>query len=253
MPDASTAVIRLERAREDVPAISEGTRGTDASREQGASESGPPSAGEHVPAPEPASGVEAGEADSKQAMEQTAVEQVAVEMDANLATTLGRPKTSDAPTGQLGSMLGGRSMFAARMADPQQGDEVALADTTGLKEAYDEEAVRKAWAELVEDTRSRNKVGLAATLANGRLDFEDPLLRLTVSNQVQFTELKECATELLHFIRVRVGNGDIAFEVEVSEAGPAPEFLTPMDRYRKWAEANPALEQLRTRLDLDLG
>lgn len=176
-----------------------------------------------------------------------------LELDANLATTLGRPKMSDAPTGRLGSLLGGRSMFASGVAEPQVGDEVALSDTSALKSSYDEAAVRAAWSALVEDTRSRNKLGLAATLATGRLDFEDPVLKLTVSNQVQFSELKECATELLHFIRVRVGNGDIAFEVEIGEGMPAPEFMTPMDRYRKWAEANPALERLRTRLDLDIG
>ena len=39
----------------------------------------------------------------------------------------------------------------------------------------------------------------------------------------------------------------------VSEVEAAPAFLSPKDRYTKWAEENPALEVLRKRLDLDLG
>jgi hypothetical protein len=31
------------------------------------------------------------------------------------------------------------------------------------------------------------------------------------------------------------------------------EFLTPKDRYQRWAEEQPALDALRKRLDLDLG
>lgn len=127
-----------------------------------------------------------------------------------------------------------------------------MSDTSGLKADYDQEKVMAAWSALVEDLRTKNKMGLAATLSTGELTFEDPTLRLVVANQVQFDELKECATELLHFVRTHVGNGSIAFDVAVGEAVAAPAFLSPKDRYLRWAEENPALESLRNRLDLDL-
>lgn len=174
------------------------------------------------------------------------------ELDADLATTLGKPKMSKAPTGKLGSLLAGRSMLApgAGLNEEEGGD--ALSDTSGLKADYDQEKVMAAWSALVEDLRTKNKMGLAATLSTGELTFEDPTLRLVVANQVQFDELKECATELLHFVRTHVGNGSIAFDVAVGEAVAAPAFLSPKDRYLRWAEENPALESLRNRLDLDL-
>jgi hypothetical protein len=56
----------------------------------------------------------------------------------------------------------------------------------------------------------------------------------------------------LHFIRVHVGNGSIGLEVELGELDAPVEFLTPKDRYDQWASAQPALETLRKRLDLDL-
>ncbi len=176
-------------------------------------------------------------------------------IDADLAATLGKPKQTAVPAGKLGSLMAGKSMFATRMEEKEamEEGEVDLDHTTTLKSGYDEALVRSAWESLVEEMRKRNKMGLAATLSTGELDFDDPILRLTVANQVQFNELKECATELLHFIRVKVGNGTIGLEVEVAEDAPAPEFLTPKDRYMRWAGERPSLETLRKRLDLDIG
>jgi len=175
------------------------------------------------------------------------------EIDADLATTLGRPKVSHETTGKLGALLAGRSMLVpgAVTGDEVEGD--GLSDTSKLQNAYDQDRVMKAWADLILDLREKNKMGMAATLATGGLTFEDPVLKLVVANDIQYEELKESATELLHFIRVRVGNGKIAFEVEVGEEVAAPKFLTPKDRYQHWAADNPAVEELRIRLDLDLG
>ena len=181
-------------------------------------------------------------------------EPVAKEIDADLAATLGKPKMAATATAGLGSLLGGRSMFAEEVAQGTSADEEGLeADLSGLKGEYDEAKVMGAWQALVEDMRSKNRMGLAATLSTGGLAFKDPVLKLTVANQIQYDELKECATEVLHFVRTRVGNGGIAFEVEVDEEAPSVAFLTPKDRYKGWESANPALEKLRKRLDLDLG
>ena len=181
-------------------------------------------------------------------------EPVVKEIDADLAATLGKPKMAATATAGLGSLLGGRSMFAEEVARGTQAEEEALeADLSGLKGEYDEAKVMGAWQALVEDMRSKNRMGLAATLSTGGLTFKDPVLKLTVANQIQYDELKECATEVLHFVRTRVGNGGIAFEVEVDEEAPSVAFLTPKDRYKGWESANPALEKLRKRLDLDLG
>ena len=175
------------------------------------------------------------------------------EIDADLATTLGRPKVSSAPTGKLGALLGGRSVLVPDSVTGEGGEGEGLSDTSHLKGDYDHDRVMSAWADLIQDLRDKNKLGMAATLATGGLTFQDPALKLVVANDVQYEELKECATELLHFIRVKVGNGGIAFEVEVGEEVAAPKFLTPKDRYQHWAADNPALEELRVRLDLDLG
>lgn len=205
-----------------------------------------------VPSAEtPQSAGEAGEASGE--VEEALQNASQAEMDANLATTLGRPKVSNAPTGKLGALLGGRSVLVPDSVTGGGGEGEGLSDTSHLQGAYDHDRVMLAWADLIQDLRDKNKLGMAATLATGGLTFQDPALKLVVSNDVQYEELKECATELLHFIRVKVGNGGIAFEVEVGEEVAAPKFLTPKDRYQHWAADNPALEELRVRLDLDLG
>jgi len=174
------------------------------------------------------------------------------DIDADLAITLGRPKTTAAPTGNLAALLGGKSMLV-EVEEKKEAEGMALSDTSHLNGAYDEAAVRAAWAALSEHLRGQNKVGLAATLLGGELAFDDPLIRFTVANEVQAEEMKECAADLLHFVRTTVGSGRIALEVSVSEVEAAPAFLTPKDRYMKWAGENPALEVLRKRLDLDIG
>jgi hypothetical protein len=173
-------------------------------------------------------------------------------LDADLAITLGRPKTVTKPIGNLSSKLKGRSMV---LASEQTGvaDEKVLADTSQLKGEYTEASVRTAWSALVSHMRAQNKVGMAATLANGDVQFEDPAIVFTVANEVQYEEFKECATELLHFVRTEAGNGGLSLEVKVAEGEVQAVFLTPKDRYLKWAVENPALETLRKRLDLDLG
>lgn len=175
-----------------------------------------------------------------------------VGIDADLAIVLGKPKKTVKPTGTLAGLAAGRSMLISL---EHEGRESAgeLSDTSGLKAAYDADRVRQAWVRLAGDLRQKNKVGLAATLANGDFQFDDPTIRFTVANDVQFEEMKECSTELLHFIRTEVGNGAIALDVQVSEMEAPAEFLSPKDRYMNWASDHPSLEVLRKRLDLDLG
>ena len=172
-------------------------------------------------------------------------------IDADLAIVLGKPKVTVRPTGNLVGLTGGKSMLIA-LEDEERGASAELCDTSGLDADYDVERVKKAWATLAEDLRQKNKVGLAATLANGDFEFADPTIRFTVANDVQFEELKECSTELLHFIRTELGNGSIALDVQVSEVEAPVEFIAPKDRYMRWASENPALEVIRKRLDLDI-
>jgi len=202
-------------------------------------EPAPESAPEPEPAPVPV------EEEASKAPEATA------ELDADLAIVLGKPKKTVKPTGNL-SALGGKSVLFA-MEDQAADSATELSDTAALEGEYDAEKVKQAWKVLVEDLRKKNKVGLAATLANGDFQFVDPTIRFTVANEVQFEELKECSTELLHFVRTQVGNGSIALEVEVSEVEAPAEFMTPKDRYVKWATEHPSLEVIRKRLDLDIG
>ena len=176
----------------------------------------------------------------------------APELDADLAITLGRPKMAEAPTGGLVALLGGKSMLVEVEEKKEEGA-LELSDTSHLAGDYDEEKVKAGWAALSEHLRGQNRVGLAATLLGGEFVFEDPTIRFTVANEVQYEEMKECAAELLHFVRTHVGSGQVALEVFVSEVEAAPAFLSPKDRYMKWAGENPALEVLRKRLDLDLG
>ena len=186
-----------------------------------------------VPEPAPESAPKPGPAPVAVEEEASKAPEATAELDADLAIVLGKPKKTVKPTGNL-SALGGKSVLFA-MEDQAADSATELSDTAALEGEYDAEKVKQAWKVLVEDLRKKNKVGLAATLANGDFQFVDPTIRFTVANEVQFEELKECSTELLHFVRTQVGNGSIALEVEVSEVEAPAEFMTPKDRYVKWA------------------
>jgi hypothetical protein len=90
-------------------------------------------------------------------------------------------------------------------------------------------------------------------LASAKLELAGTMLSAEWLNEVQLSQIADFRAALCAHLRVRVRNGALELEVRVRPQD-APEravFLTDRDRYEAFVAANPAVDELRRRLDLD--
>jgi hypothetical protein len=121
------------------------------------------------------------------------------------------------------------------------------------REAFDLASVERAWKEFAEGLKEEGKQGPAAALASAKLELAGTMLSAEWLNEVQLSQIADFRAALCAHLRVRVRNGALELEVRVRPQD-APEravFLTDRDRYEAFVAANPAVDELRRRLDLD--
>jgi len=78
------------------------------------------------------------------------------------------------------------------------------------------------------------------------------LLEFTIDNEIQNIELEDERSNLLTFLRVELNNYVIQLKVLVSKEDNSVKHLSSKDKFLKMADKNPALHELRERLNLDI-
>ncbi|MFM7022222.1 MAG: hypothetical protein ACKOXB_04535 [Flavobacteriales bacterium] len=78
-------------------------------------------------------------------------------------------------------------------------------------------------------------------------------IQLKIFNKAQEHDLSEIKADLLSFIRNRLNNFDISLTTFIEKSTEDQGLYTSGDKYKKLVEKNPLLEELRKKLDLDLG
>ena len=73
-----------------------------------------------------------------------------------------------------------------------------------------------------------------------------------VENNIQKNELEREKPELMEFLRTRLNNFQFQLETLVLEMEEVKQLYTPQEKFKHMAEKNPALLDLRQRLDLDI-
>ena len=84
--------------------------------------------------------------------------------------------------------------------------------------------------------------------------LEDKIVKFEVKNALQEEQLNIERAGLLFQLRqfVKCADLELKIELEKSEDDSPKMFLTDKEKYEKMVEKNPALDELRKRLDLDL-
>ena len=84
--------------------------------------------------------------------------------------------------------------------------------------------------------------------------LEDKIVKFKVKNALQEEQLNSERAGLLFHLRqfVKCADLELKIELEKSEDDSPKMFLTDKEKYEKMVEKNPALDELRKRLDLDL-
>ncbi len=115
------------------------------------------------------------------------------------------------------------------------------------------ESVQAAFTGFTDRMQAEQRTNLAATLRSADFALDGEAMRLTVINDVQLEQLADIRPVLLDTLRRQLRNAALELRVEVSQRDePTRKYMTERDRYDAMVEAQPGLDVLRRRLDLDL-
>jgi DNA polymerase-3 subunit gamma/tau len=125
------------------------------------------------------------------------------------------------------------------------------------KEEVTIEKIQAAWDLFVEVHKKDQRVSLVSTLTMCELELKGNVVIFNVLNALQEVQLNDERTDLLFHLRKTVKNALIELTIKVipsEEGDDAPKiFLNDKERYLDMVKKNPSLDDLRKRLDLDLG
>lgn len=114
------------------------------------------------------------------------------------------------------------------------------------------ESFNLAWNAFANEIKSSGNNNLFITLQKSKPNISENVLEMTVNNRVQEHDIHEIKADLLAFLRKRLNNFGIDLQINIAEKKGQNKPYTPMDKFKKLAEKNPALLKLRERFDLDV-
>jgi DNA polymerase-3 subunit gamma/tau len=79
------------------------------------------------------------------------------------------------------------------------------------------------------------------------------IINLKLDNKAQEHEITDIKVDLLGFIRHRLNNYEVDLRTFIEKGTEEKGLYTSADKFKKMAQKNPALEELKKKLDLDLG
>ena len=113
------------------------------------------------------------------------------------------------------------------------------------------EQMLEAWNSYIEQHPSEKViVNTMRTALPSRVN--DTLYEIHVENVGQVEFIKARQTEIVEFLRRRLGNDMVAIDVKVKESGPAPKFWSPREIVEDMVQRNPQVRNLIQELGLGL-
>ena len=161
------------------------------------------------------------------------------------------------PTGLLRGnsvKLAGKSAVLAEAVDSSKISDEKEVDPN-WKGVPTQEKVTSAWNEFIEIQNNLNRSSLVAALKMCEAVLDGLVVTFTVKNHLHEAQLNGDRAEILYFFRESLKCAVLELSVSIEEkVDDSPKFyLTDKERYEKMVEKNPVLEELRKKLDLDLG
>ena len=111
--------------------------------------------------------------------------------------------------------------------------------------------LRSAWVGQIKHFAKEERMKAMLTTYEPVMDSET-MFHITVTNQLQKKEFARFGKELMNNIREELGNDSLQLRVEVAEYSPTQVAYTSTEKYKLLNELNNNLNELRTRLNLQL-
>jgi DNA polymerase-3 subunit gamma/tau len=121
-----------------------------------------------------------------------------------------------------------------------------------LRNAFSIDQLTLAWRVFSQKIKDDGRLSLFATLSKHEPTLSGEQVSFAIENAVQNQEMQEVRTELLDFLRERLGNYGIQLHIALTEHTEEQRSYSPMDQFKRMAEKNPDLLELKKRLDLDI-
>jgi len=120
-------------------------------------------------------------------------------------------------------------------------------------DAFDERQFTNIWNEYIEDIKARQKQRIYSTIVNKTTRLkENFIIELELENEIQESYFSEWKADIVKFVRKKLNNFSIQFEVKLIKSTKKLEPYSPQEKFQYMAEKNPHLLLLKQKLDLDI-
>lgn len=119
---------------------------------------------------------------------------------------------------------------------------------------YSEEELLEAWSEYAAQLQTQGRLSIHAALIKRKPESgEKFMVHFKVDSTAVEKDLSELKADMLGFLRKKLSNYSLQIQVEVvvgDESGQIP--YTPSEKFKKLAEKNPLLNEMKNQFDLEI-
>jgi DNA polymerase-3 subunit gamma/tau len=120
------------------------------------------------------------------------------------------------------------------------------------KDPFTEATFIEVWNTYVNDLHQKGEKILASILKADSPKLKGYMIHVAYPNEMMKVELLKVRPKVLRYIREKLNNYEIDFEIEVNEVNTKRFAYTPQEKYELLREKNEALTLLRKKFNLDL-
>jgi len=117
--------------------------------------------------------------------------------------------------------------------------------------SFTAEELEVAWLQFSETISDQGRMKSFILTTKPHLISESEF-QVTVSNTLQEKELKKLEPDLLSFVRTHLQNTKVKIKIHIAEETEMQRANSPEDRYKILAQQNPALDILKSGLQLEI-
>ena len=176
---------------------------------------------------------------------------VAITVPASTPTII--PVETPRVTSQPGVNMPHRVSISLQPKAVASNDEVNVVkeqEVTMETNAFTVEDLELAWKRFAEKITDRHMIGLIQSSIP--LLISDNVFEISVFNALQEREYRQIQHELVAFIRKELKNSNLQMSIRLVQESEAVRSISPEDRYKQMVEQNPALEILRSGLQMEI-
>jgi DNA polymerase-3 subunit gamma/tau len=121
------------------------------------------------------------------------------------------------------------------------------------KDDFDTQSLINIWNEYLEIVKSEGRQKIFSSLSNKPLEVkENFVVELKLENEIQQSFFNEEKPELMRFIRQKLNNFSLQFDIKITKDKQVLEPYSPQEKFEYMVKKNPHLLELKRRLDLDI-